>query len=256
MSTPDYFQLDEESVEQVLLAANNGHPQDDDNPIIFETLRSFLERDVPQSESLIGVARDGTNLLPRYMAGSCRGAKKDPGKTSVLVDLMFHACAGIDWLQYPIGHALKMVAVVNEGVPGGLQDKLRQKTERWEQDDSVLDNLAVYASPWGEFTFANERMVNHARDFCRDFQADYIALDPLHTPRHNRSRIASRNGSVQAHAARLRTVGLDRDYHRSPQQQSRDAIRRLGTPPRHRHPARKGRTEPGDQVHHSQGAAS
>ena len=151
-----------------------------ENPIVFETLRAFLERDVPKSESLVGVTRDGTNLLPRY-GWVMPWGKEGSGKTSIMVDLLFHACAGIDWLQYPIGRELKVVAIVNEGVPGGLQDKLRQKTERWEHNDSVLDNLAVYASPWGEFTFANERMVQHAKDFARDFGADYVALDPLHT---------------------------------------------------------------------------
>jgi hypothetical protein len=107
--------------------------------------------------------------------------KEGSGKTSILVDLLFHACAGIDWLQYTVDRPLKIVAIVNEGVPGGLQDKLRQKSERWEHGDAVLDNLAVYASPWGEFTFANDRMVEHAQGFARDFGADYVALDPLHT---------------------------------------------------------------------------
>lgn len=165
----------------------NGSPLDPDAvsppetaPIIFETLRSFLKRDVPQSEALVGVARDGTNLLPRY-GWVMPWGREGSGKTSILVDLLFHACAGIDWLGYPIGRALKIVAIVNEGVPGGLQDKLRQKTERWEHSDTVLDNLAVYASPWGEFTFANERMAEHAQDFARDFGADYVAMDPLHT---------------------------------------------------------------------------
>jgi hypothetical protein len=161
---------------QVLGIEENTEPA----PIIFETLRSFLERDVPKSESLVGVTRDGTNLLPRY-GWVMPWGKEGSGKTSIMVDLMFHACAGMDWLQYPVARPLKIVAIVNEGVPGGLQDKLRQKHERWEHDDAVLDNLAVYASPWGEFTFANERMVQHAKDYCRDFGADYIALDPLHT---------------------------------------------------------------------------
>ncbi len=175
----DWVDLDEVA-DIVHLATLNGSAPDPTSEIIFETLRAFLQRDVPKSESLVGVTRDGTNLLPRY-GWVMPWGKEGSGKTSILVDLLFHACAGIDWLQYPIGRALKIVAVVNEGVPGGLQDKLQQKTERWEHNDAVLDNLAVYASPWGEFTFADDRMVQHAQDFCRDFQADYIALDPLHT---------------------------------------------------------------------------
>ncbi len=183
MIEDEWVTVDDIVAEAVYLATRNGTEDaegDPPTPIVFETLRAFLERDVPKSESLVGVTRDGTNLLPRY-GWVMPWGKEGSGKTSILVDLLFHACAGIDWLQYPIGRALKIVAVVNEGVPGGLQDKLKQKTERWEHDDAVLDNLAVYASPWGEFTFANERMVEHAQDFCRDFQADYIALDPLHT---------------------------------------------------------------------------
>jgi hypothetical protein len=180
------FELDDADVDAYFATLNTangkqpGEPDAEIDPIIFETLRAFLKRDVPQSESLIGVARDGTNLLPRY-GWVMPWGREGSGKTSILVDLIFHACAGIDWLQYTIGRPLKIVAVVNEGVPGGLQDKLRQKSERWEHGDAVLDNLAIYASPWGEFTFKNERMVDHAQAFARDFQADYVALDPLHT---------------------------------------------------------------------------
>jgi hypothetical protein len=150
-------------------------------PIIFESLRSFLARDLPKSEALIGVTRDGTNLLPRY-GWVMPWGREGSGKTSVLVDLIFHACAGIDWIGYPIKEQLRLVVIINEGVPGGLQDKLEQKTERWEHDkDAVLDNLGMYVSPWGEFTFKNDRMVEHARSYIDDFGADYIVCDPLHT---------------------------------------------------------------------------
>lgn len=148
--------------------------------IVFETLRAFLRRNLPPNEALVGVTRDGTNLLPRY-GWVMPWGREGSGKTSILVDLLFHACAGIDWLGYPIGRPLRIVAIVNEGVPGGLQDKLRQKVERWEHSDAVLDNLAVYSSPWGEFTFKDERIVEHAQAYVRYFEADYVALDPLHT---------------------------------------------------------------------------
>jgi hypothetical protein len=77
------------------------------------------------------------------------------------------------------------VLVVNEGVPGGLQDKLAQKLERWQDDkklyEQLLDRIAIYTSPWGEFTLQNDRMRRHLRDYAHDFQADYVSLDPLHT---------------------------------------------------------------------------
>lgn len=150
-------------------------------PVVIEPLRAFLARELPTSESLVGVTRDGTNLLPRFgwvLPWGSAGASK----TTWLVDLLFHVCAGLAWQHYPVARPLRVVAVVNEGVPGGLQDKLAQKIERWEGDrDLVLDGLAVYASPWGAFTFREQRLVDHLRDFARDFNADYVAFDPLHT---------------------------------------------------------------------------
>lgn len=152
-----------------------------DVEIVFEPLRDFLKRDLPPSVSLVGAARDATNLLPQY-GWVMPWGKAGSGKTSILVDLLFHAAAGIPWLGYAIARPLRIVAIVNEGIPGGLQDKLAQKLERWGRDPNpVLDNLALYASPWGEFTFADVRMVDHARAYALDFDADYVALDPLHT---------------------------------------------------------------------------
>jgi hypothetical protein len=149
--------------------------------IVFEPLRAFLARDLPPAESLVGVTRNGTNLLPRY-GWVMPWGREGSGKTSVLVDLLFHAAAGLDWLGYPVGRPLRVVIVVNEGIPGGFQDKLAQKIELWQGDrNHVLDNLAVYACPWGEFTFRDRRMTDHARAYAIDFGADYVALDPLHT---------------------------------------------------------------------------
>lgn len=164
---------------------NGDQPPDDDGqpdvPIVFESLRAFLARKLPPAESLVGVTRDGTNLLPRY-GWVMPWGREGSGKTSLLVDLIFHAAAGINWLQYEIERPLRIVAVINEGIPGGLQDKLKQKIERWDGDRGrVLDNVSVYASPWGEFTFRNSAMFDHARSYVRDFEADYVALDPLHT---------------------------------------------------------------------------
>jgi hypothetical protein len=157
-------------------------PEGDAPPVIVvERLRDFRERELPPFESLVGVGRDGTNLLPRFgwvmpwgQAGS--------GKTSLLVDLLFHACSGIDWLGWHVERPLRIVVIVNEGIPGALQDKLKQKLERWSHDDAlVLDNLSVWVSPWGEFTFRDERHVEYVRSFALDVDADYVALDPLHT---------------------------------------------------------------------------
>jgi AAA domain len=149
--------------------------------IVFEPLGVFLERALPPAESLVGVARGGTNLLPRY-GWVMPWGREGSGKTSVIVDLLFHAAAGLEWLGWPVGRPLRLVVIVNEGVPGGFQDKLAAKVEAWPGDHApVIENIAVYASPWGEFTFRSDRMTNHARAFALDFGADYVAFDPLHT---------------------------------------------------------------------------
>lgn len=168
--------------DDVPLGVGDVHANSNGRVMVFEPLRAFLARELPPAESLVGVPRDGTNLLPRFgwvLVWGPAGA----AKTSVLVDLLFHAAAGIDWLGWRVERPLRLVAIVNEGVPGGFQDKLRQKLERWPHAgrETVLDNLSMYASPWGEFTFADERMSEHAREYALAVGADYVALDPLHT---------------------------------------------------------------------------
>jgi hypothetical protein len=158
-------------------AADDAEPQP--SPIVFVTLREFLKLDFPKAESLIGHQRNGTNLLPRYgwvMPWGPAGSTK----TSLLVDLVFQAAAGRPWLDFPILRPLRFVLIVNEGVPGGLQDKLDEKLELWD-DEPIDEQIAVYASPWGEFSFQNDRMFRHLQDFARDFAADYVVGDPLHT---------------------------------------------------------------------------
>lgn len=161
-----------------------GFAEDDDSgepsrPIEFVTLGNFLKADFPPAESLVGHARGGTNLLPRYGWVIPWGSEGST-KTTLLVDLVFHGASAREWLGYPIERALRFVVIVNEGVPGGLQDKLQQKYDCWD-DPVVAERIAVYTSPWGEFTFQNERMRNHLWEFAHDFEADYIAADPLHT---------------------------------------------------------------------------
>jgi hypothetical protein len=149
--------------------------------IVIEAVRGFVERQLPPAESLVGVARGGTNLLPRY-GWVMPWGREGCGKTSVVLDLLFHAAAGLKWAGWPVARPLRLVLIVNEGVPGGFQDKVATKLEAWQGDrDAVLDNIAVYVSPWGEFTFRSERMVAYARDYALDFGADYVAFDPLHT---------------------------------------------------------------------------
>ena len=147
----------------------------------FVTLREFQGNTFPPSESLMGVGRAGTNLLPRtgwVMPWGPEGS----GKTSIVDDLVMHAAAGREWVGYPTSRPLRFVLVANEGVPGGLQDKLAEKLETWDGDTRpILDGIALYRSPWGEFTLQNKRMLHHLRDFARDFGADYAGLDPLHT---------------------------------------------------------------------------
>lgn len=174
----DEFEPLELAAQALPVEGDLGEPEPE-REIVFVTLRHFLEFDFPPAESLVGHLRNGTNLLPRFgwvMPWGPAGSSK----TSVLVDLCFHTATGRQWLHYPTQRAIRIVVIVNEGVPGGLQDKLEEKIELWD-GDAPLDAIAVYASPWGEFTFRNERMFRHLQDYARDFEADYVAGDPLHT---------------------------------------------------------------------------
>ncbi len=145
------------------------------------TLDEFLKYPYPKAESLIGVPSGGTNLLPKrgwMLAWGIEGC----GKTSIMIDLVFHGAEALDWIGYTILKPIRFVAVINEGDPGGLQLKLSEKLESWHGDpEKVLDNLAVLASPFGRFTLQDERGRLYLRDKARDFGADYCFLDPLHT---------------------------------------------------------------------------
>jgi DNA-binding transcriptional ArsR family regulator len=152
-----------------------------DAPPAFVALRGFLDIKMPLPEALIGVRRGGTNLLPRFGWAMMWGPEGS-GKTSVSHDAAVHTAAGRDWIDYPTLRPVRWVLVINEGVPGSLQDKLTQKLESWEADrEELLDRIAIYTSPWGEFTLQNARMRDHLRDYAHDFEADYVSLDPLHT---------------------------------------------------------------------------
>lgn len=157
------------------------HVADQTSYATFALARDFIKLDLPKSSALIGHTRGGTNLLPSHGWMMLWGPAGS-AKTSLLIDLAFHATTGRNWLGYPVNRPLKMILVVNEGVPGGLQDKLAEKLELWDGDTTpILERLAVYVSPWGEFTFGNSDMVDALTDYATAFQADYVMLDPLHT---------------------------------------------------------------------------
>jgi hypothetical protein len=161
-------------------SATPGEPSDEP-PIAFATLRDFLKLPLPAAESLVGSRRGGTNVLPANGWMMLWGPA-DSSKTSLVADLAFHVACGRQWLRYPTLRPLRLIVIVNEGIPGGLQDKLAEKLELWDGDkDLAQDNISVYVSPWGEFTFRNSHMVDHLEQHARDFRADYIVLDPLHT---------------------------------------------------------------------------
>lgn len=182
-----------------------GEPSDDEpGPTIeFVTLRDFLGADFPPAESLVGHVRRGTNLLPRYGWVIPWGSEGST-KTTLVVDLMFHGASAREWIGYPIPRELRFVAIINEGVPGGLQDKLQQKYDCWDDAD-VDERIGVYKNPWGEFSFRSERMVRHLRDFARDFEADYVVADPLHTIGTTGS---GKPEETEAFKHLLRSVGL------------------------------------------------
>jgi DNA-binding transcriptional ArsR family regulator len=162
-------------------AAPGEAEQTAEQPISFVTLREFLKLDFPPAESLMGQPRGGTNLLPRY-GWALPWGPEGCAKTTIGADWMFHGAEGLSWCGYPALRPIRFVVVLNEGVPGGIQDKLAEKVALWEGDaDKALDQIAIYTSPWGRFDLSDPRMRNHLRDFAHDFEADYCYLDPLHT---------------------------------------------------------------------------
>jgi len=137
----------------------------------------FLRLEYPAAEVLLGSSETviylarGLFLLMYGDGGS--------GKSTLTLDAIAHLAAGHDWLGIPVARASRVLMIENEGAAQLFQAKLQDKAEHWDADPAWLENVRVYAEPWGGFTFANPHTREGLQRICDEETIDVVVANPL-----------------------------------------------------------------------------
>ena len=113
------------------------------------------------------------------------------GKTTFIVDLIFHLAAGLPYppvdpknerapTPYPVSRPLRIGLIENEGPLEYFRDKVRRKAESFELDlDAIGGYIGVQTWRWGAFSFAdNDAFLKIAAE-VEEKELDLIVGDPL-----------------------------------------------------------------------------
>jgi hypothetical protein len=138
-------------------------------------LDEFTALDEPSAEPLLGDEHDTVlsagGALVFYGDGGA-------GKTTLEVDLVFHLAAGLDWLELPIPHPVKVLVIENEGPRGKFRVKLREKLAAWD-GPPIDERIHVLEEPWALFTFAADAHREALRELIEEHAFDVVAAGPV-----------------------------------------------------------------------------
>jgi hypothetical protein len=138
-------------------------------------LDQFVAVEEPGAEALVGRGDDAL-----FAVGSDGMLYGDggAGKTTLGIDLAFHAAAGEDWIGFPISHPLRVLLIESEGPRPLFRKKLRRKRAAWPGSPPA-DRLHVWQEPWGRFTFADESMRQLLAEKIAALRLDLVIVGPL-----------------------------------------------------------------------------
>jgi AAA domain len=157
-----------------LHAASNGRPPADETAYSFASFGDFAAHSYPDAEPLLGGR--GEVYLARgslLLAYGCDGA----GKSTWTIDGACHLAAGRDWLGIPVPRPVRCLVMENEGPAGLFQQKITAKRETWDGED-FAENIHIFASPWGEFTFASDEARGAITAYCDEHDIDVVMANP------------------------------------------------------------------------------
>lgn len=151
-----------------VLSADNEHP-------LALPLGAFLEMELEQPPPLAG--REGAQLLPAggmvLLAGQA-----GRGKTTLIVDLLFHLASAVPWLEdFPIERPVASLIVENEGPMHLFQEKLRRKAESWPHE--LVAEIHVQTLRWGWFSFADQGLTEMMASYLDGNGIELVVGDPL-----------------------------------------------------------------------------
>jgi hypothetical protein len=146
-------------------------------PITLEavSVHNFVAIDEPGAEALVG--KPDAVLIPvggDVMVYGDGGA----GKTTLCVDLAFHAAAGDDWLSMPMARPARVLLVENEGPRALFRAKLRRKRDGWT-GSPLEDRLLVVEAPWAKLSFDDPACREALATLIRDHDIDVVIVGPV-----------------------------------------------------------------------------
>jgi hypothetical protein len=143
--------------------------------LIAVQLEDFVAVDEPGAEALVG--EPGEVVIPvggDVMVYGDGGA----GKTTLCVDLAFHAAAGDDWLGMPMARPARVLLVENEGPRALFRAKLRRKREGWP-GPPIEDRLLVVEAPWAKLSFDDAACREALATLIRGHDIDVVIIGPV-----------------------------------------------------------------------------
>lgn len=147
----------------------------DTAPIAVD-LDQFLNLPIEDKPPLLGV--EGQSAI---VAGGLAllGGKAGLGKTTLIVDAIFHMASGLDWLTFTVGRPLNILVIENEGPLRMFQQKLAAKRKAWTHD--LQGDIHVQTGAWGWFSFAEAEHHSQIKHYLDDNRVDLVIGDPIGT---------------------------------------------------------------------------
>ena len=145
-------------------------------------LDDFLAQDDTEPEPLLGTVGDA--ILPAAGLVIVAG-KPGAGKTTLILDLIFHLISGVPWLAgekfagFTAPRPLRILIVENEGPVSLFRSKMREKRNAWKHE--ITGAVHVQTWRWGSFSFADPDIVRAAGRWLDDNEIDLVVGDPLNT---------------------------------------------------------------------------
>jgi hypothetical protein len=101
------------------------------------------------------------------------------GKTTLIVDLVFHAVSGLDFLGIKVTRPLNVVVLENEGPREQFRLKMERKRDAWKATRE--GEYWIKVQNWASFTLLDDDSHKRLGDFCDRQEIDLVVGDPLGT---------------------------------------------------------------------------
>lgn len=143
---------------------------------IAVTLDEFLNLPIEEKPPLLGTAENAAVVAGGLVL---LGGQAGLGKTTLIVDAIFHMASGLDWLEFPVNRPLHILVIENEGPLRMFQQKLAAKRRVWGKP--LTGSIHVQTAAWGYFSFADLDHHTRIKEYLDEHRIDLVIGDPIGT---------------------------------------------------------------------------